>query len=280
MNNNNIKWENLPIPTLFNKFEPQIAPFISDYLVVMLGHRENDAPIHNCYGTGVLCRINSVYGILTARHVWVMFKKEMGAGLKKISLPLPKYPTKFIFDVQYLRPYLPNDANADICFLKIPENLVANVKAQRTFIEIAPDKMPDFSIFENCMMVSAGFPYLIQDQENGKLRPLRYYTDFKNLSYNKWPTGYDDFELNVCYLDPSAIPPETLEGMSGGGTWSFLVLVKAGNDSQDNYEVRLISKHSPLVGINYYQSPLVNKCRTIKAMGIHSIYEMMPQVVI
>ena len=278
-NSDEPKWEVIPIPKVYSQLKHDISIFTSDYTLVMQGHEKNDAPITGAYGCGVFARINGVYGMITAKHVWDAFRNEMNHKLTQISMPIFAYASKLIFPAQWIRPYYPKKDNVDICFLKLPDPFLPTIKSRKSFKEICPERMPVFKEIKEFMMVSVGFPYIIQPNGQGIFRPLHYFTECNRLSHVKHKSGFDEFRIDVCYLDKESEPPLTLQGISGGGIWAFRISVKANEKGEEVYLMNHSWKDSPLIGINYYQTSLRKGWRSIKAMGPTSIYKRLSEIV-
>lgn len=255
----------------------EMARFISDSTVAMFGHGKSHESLPGVYGSGSLVIVNSIHGILTARHVWETLWKNV--RVSNISFSVTGKNDYIHEEKAHLRAYYSDDENADICFIQLPQPVLGTLKARRTFYPIRYENLPAIEEIRELMWVTAGFPLEWQPQNEKIARPIFYYTHV--TAYRELEGGWDEIELQVNY-DLSTKPlPSSLEGMSGGGIWNFRVFCreKAGLREYGIESGERILKSNLLVGVNFWQTELKNKTRKVRGMGPVSVYKRMTELV-
>lgn len=255
----------------------KITSFVSDSTVAMFAHDRFHNSIPGLYGSGSLVIVNSVYGVLTAKHVWDNFQKDR--TVSNISFSVTARNDYIYEDLSHLRTYYPNNG-VDICFIAIPQPIPGIIKAHRTFYPIREENLPSIEEIKQFLWISAGFPYEWQPKVEKLTKPLYYYTHLTN--YTQSADGWDEIELQINYEASSTSLPASLGGMSGGGIWNFRIFYN--DDSsiriyriEENSEV--ILKFNLLAGVNFWQTKLENNIRQIRGVGPSSIYKKMIQIV-
>ena len=194
-----VKKEQLRVKGLYKDLPDELFTktneFTSDSTVGMVGHRETGEPIRGFYGSGSLISFNSIFGILTAKHVWDAFEKNTQAT--KISFSILGYPHLVHERKNHLRPYFPKN-EMDICFLELPYQVSGTIKAHRTFFPIVTKRLPSIEELKNNLSVTVGFPYEKQPLEKKTLNILQYYTHLKN--YTEIDDIWDIIELEMLRM--------------------------------------------------------------------------------
>lgn len=254
-----------------------ITNFIGDSTVVMFAHDRLHNNIPGLYGSGSLVIMNSIYGVLTAKHVWDNFQKDR--TVSKISFSVTARNGYIHEDLSHLRPYYPSNG-VDICFIAIPQPIIGIIKAHRTFYPIREENLPSIEDIRQLLWISAGFPYEWQPKVEKLAKPLFYFTHLTN--YAQSVDGWDEIELQVSYEAVSASLPVSLEGMSGGGIWNFRIFHNTDSSIQ-LYRIEESSedilKFNLLAGVNFWQTKLENNIRQIRGVGPYSIYKKMIEIV-
>jgi hypothetical protein len=261
------------VSDLPNTLIKSISAFLSDSTVAMFGHDKSNKAIPGLYGSGTLVVINSVYGILTAKHVWDNFIQNR--NLSKISFSVVGYPHYIHEEISHLRPYFP-DTSIDICLIQLPQPILGTIKSFRTFYPIERSNSPELEKISQYLWISTGFPYEWQPKTKKLAVPLFYYTHLSN--YLSHSDGWDEIELQVDYNNASSNFPQSLEGVSGGGIWNFRVFY-SDDSGVVKYRIEENSKHSLLVGVNFWQSDLKNGKRYIRGVGPNSIYRELTKII-
>lgn len=245
----------------------------SDQTVALMGYRSSDEHIDGLLASGSLVRVNSTYGVLTARHVWDMFEKKAD----KISFCVEKYVHYISERISHLRPFLPKDPDIDICFIGLPPTIIGTIKAKRTFFQIGPDVIPDMKFIRKLSWVSVGFPASIQSKQADRIIQIfRYYTHVKN--YNLISSEWDQVELDVEHIDPETNLPMDFGGMSGGGIWNANIACRHPSEGNE-FKIVKPGKDIILAGVNYYQKVESDHVTSILGLGPISIYKGLPILV-
>lgn len=248
-----------------------INRFTSDSTIALIGYDHNNQPIDGFLASGSLVIINSIYGVLTAKHVWQEFKKKATylsfCVIGKIHYIHEK--------IEHLNCYLPED-EVDICFIELPPTILGTIKAVRTFHPIISNNFPDIEDIKHTICVTVGFPLIIQSKNDRRINIFRYYTHLTD--YNKISEDWDIIELDIQTESAPYELPKSFGGMSGGGIWNFNCFY---ND--DTGVIKYFIKHSPkdafIAGVNYYQKCSNNKVNRICGVGPVSIYSGMTKLV-
>jgi len=249
-----------------------IDEYTSDSTVALLGYDDSDQLVQGVFGSGSLVKINSIYGVLTAKHVWNSFQKNI--KIKKVSFCVLGYEHHIHERLENLRVYLP-DEDVDICFIGLPPSILGIIKANSTFYPINKYNLPDIESIKDFLWVSVGFPIEIQPKQQRRMHILRYYTHLKE--YNSISKKWDIIELDVEGIEPSKLP-KSFGGMSGGGIWNFNVFY---ND--DSGEKIFFTKNSVnesiLAGVNFFETVVGGRITRICGVGPVSIYLGMTDLV-
>jgi len=250
----------------------EINAFTSDSTVALYGYSDSNKPIKGLISSGSLVTINSIYGILTAKHVWTEFRRR---GAKKIAFVILGYNHFISERLDYLKVRMPEN-EVDICFIEIPPPLLGMMTANRTFFPIDKNNMPNINLVKDFLWITVGFPAEIQPTEQKITKIYRYYTHVSD--YRKISESWDIIELDVDGNDPTVDLPKSFGGMSGGGIWNFNVFYKYELGIQKFY-ITNNPKNSLLVGVNYYETILADGVRKISGVGPISIYVGMTELV-
>lgn len=256
------------IPSTVKK---EIDRFTSDSTVAILGYDNNDNPIDGLLASGTFVIINSIYGILTAKHVWEKLKLKSTYTSFCIVGMIHYLREK----TEYLKCYIP-DKDVDICFIEIPPTILGTIKAVRNFHPILPENFLDIESIKDSMWITVGFPYLMQKFEEREINIFRYYTHVKN--YKKISDDWDILELDIRTENGANELPKSFGGMSGGGIWNF-----KGFYNDDSGKVKFFIKHNLkdalLAGVNFRQECSNDKVDRICGVGPASIYFGMTKLV-
>ena len=248
----------------------EINQFTSNSTVALLGYDNNRHPIPGLLASGTFIKINSKYGVLTAKHVWERFKK-----IENISFSFLGKTHLTLERTEYIRCYSPNN-DIDICFLEIPPTILGTIKAASNFHPIVNSSYSDASEIEKRLCITVGFPLEIQPIKERKLNILRYYTHI--TKHSQVSENWDIIELDVKAIEPPNELPKTFGGMSGGGIWSFKGFFDLVNN-QRKFFIRKNLKDSLLAGVNYCEEFLNGNVPKIYGVGPISIYSGITKLV-
>lgn len=249
----------------------EIDRFTSNSTVAILGYDEHNNPIDGLLASGTFVIINSIYGILTARHVWekLRLKSTYTSFCIIGKIHYLRERTK------YLRCYIPNE-DVDICFIEIPPRILGTISAVRNFHPILPKNFSGIESIKNLMWITVGFPYLIQKFKTREIHIFRYYTHIR--AYKTISDDWDIIELDIQTENVTNKLPKSFGGMSGGGIWNF-----RGFYNDDSGEVKYFIKYNLrdalLAGVNFRQEYLNDKVYKICGVGPASIYSGMTKLV-
>ena len=243
--------------------------YVSDCSVALIGLSRDDKIISEAIASGTLISIKNIFGVLTARHAWEMFRDH--SKVHNIHFSILRYPY-FISELRsYINPIMP-DIDADICFLELPARIVSTIKAYRVFYPLKKENLPIIKNIKEDLWLTFGFPAEMKSDEKKIIMPLPYFTNIVTYSDDK--NGYDEIELIVSYKDSNIDKiPKTLGGMSGGGIWNFKIF-----SNDDNEGVCFLGKSQSekrLVGVNFWETSLEDGERRIKGVGPISIYHIL-----
>jgi len=263
----------LPYKDVPIEIKSEINQLTSNSTVALLGYDEKQHPISDLLATGTFIEINSIYGVLTAKHVWEKFKKKA----ENISFSYFHNTHLTLEKIEYLRCYSP-DNEIDICFIEIPLLRLDSIKAASSFHPIISESYSDSTEIENRLCITVGFPLEIQSTTERKIDILRYYTHV--IKHSIISKDWDIIELDIKAADAPNELPKSFGGMSGGGIWSFKLFYNLVNNER-KYFIRKNLKDALLAGVNYRQdvSKSNGKVNKITGVGPISIYYGMTKLV-
>ncbi len=242
--------------------------FASDCSVALVGYSENNTPLLDVIASGTLISIQDRFGVLTAKHVWEMFKDHK--DVHKIHFSILGYRHFIGEPKEFINPLVP-DPKIDICFLELSPNLVSTIKAYRMFYPIKQENVPTIDKIKDNLWLTVGFPAEMKSDEKKVVIPLRYFTNL--VDYNSIENGYDEIELIVDYEDSNKGKiPLTFGGMSGGGIWNFKIYYNDDTGETKYFTGKSVAEKL-LVGVNYWETPIENGKRRVKGIGFASIYQ-------
>lgn len=229
--------------------------------IAINGHFSDNKPIRGAYGSGTLVRLNNIYGILTARHVWNSFEKDNEIEVLSISVYGNEKIT--LERKNHFRAFLP-DEEQDICFLEIPVTIVGWLKANAFFFPLKHG--PLYKSLETNLIVLTGFPFVGLPTDKILFRILHFFIDYKykTILSDEW----DVIELEVDYNKNENLL-KTYIGVSGGGVWGFRIFHQDPFGNRGHY---FKDEETYIAGVNFFQTKVINNVRHIKAMGPRSIY--------
>ena len=227
-----------------------------------------------CAGSGTLVTVGSLYGILTAAHVIEALPKAGEVGLVVGIEDPSKFQRQTILmehiDSVTMRGAKSSDVGPDLGFLRLPEETIGWLKAQRSFYNLLrrqqdalANKEPTKShadvvlgmIHELTADVASDKPFVRRQQftalfGGATLGVMRYLNGYDIFYYE--PTKDFGFEL-----------PKSFQGTSGGAIWRFYV------EEKDN-QINVVDRR--LVGVPYFQDITQRKTREIVCHGPKTIY--------
>lgn len=251
----------------------EINQFTSNSTVALLGYDKNNLPIHGLLASGTFVEINSLFGVLTARHVWKKFKKDA----ESISFSFHSKTHCTLEKIDYLRCYTP-DNDIDICFIEISPPKLSTIKAASSFHSIISESYSESTYIEKRLCITVGFPLEIQSTAQRRIDILRYYTHI--VKHTRLYEDWDIIELDIQDIEAQNDLPKSFGGMSGGGIWSFKGFYDIINNER-KLIIRKNLKDALLAGVNYCQdvSQSTGKVNKIYGVGPISIYSGMTKLV-
>jgi hypothetical protein len=213
-------------------------------------------------GTGSLVTFGDSYYILTAAHVW----QEVIKDAAKMGITLTDgINHSFLMDVGEIVPTIIgpggstwNEWGPDLALLKIPSARVGAIKAFQVFeYPKAPPKHLNVECLES--WVAMGTPAELGKftQNHADVQISGDFVEPQDRLHGEY--DYFDFDVDTT----RAGMPKDFGGFSGGGLWRVLVYWSP--------ETGKIDWAQRLKGVIYWQFPLINHRRVIRAHGPRSI---------
>jgi hypothetical protein len=227
-----------------------------------------------CAGSGTLVTVGSLHGILTAAHVLHALPTNGEIGLV-VGIEDPKKYQRQTIKMEHtdnvmMRGKAFDQVGPDLGFLRLPQESVGWLKAQRSFYNLLK---PRNNVLSENTFTKPGVDVLIgmiheltkdvpSDKQfirrqqftaifcGAKLTALRYLDEYELFYYEL--SKDIDFTL-----------PESFEGTSGGAVWRFYVEDKDGKTS-------VVDRR--LIGIPYFQKTTNDEKREITCHGPKGIY--------
>lgn len=243
----------------------EICRYVSDYTACMIGYTNDNISIIESISSGTLVSYKNFYGILTAKHVWYN-NFYINRKISIIHFSVDKYGTYYHINKKYIKVIEIPNSNVDLCLFQLTPDLISSFKAIRSFYPIDLINEPLIENISKNLWFSIGFPYLNQEIDKKRIKPLRYFTHL--VRYNNINLSDDQIELEVSYLNKNELPPKSLGGMSGGGIWNFKIYFDNNNKMYLSNNIN----EKILVGVNYYQTDFNNGKRLLKGVGPIAIY--------
>jgi hypothetical protein len=231
-------------------------------------------------GSATFVMLGDCPGLLTARHVWDLAnERSKPDGL--IGFSIADDPHCYQVRKETLVPMnlvsrRSDEFGPDIEFIRLAPAHVSAIRTRRSFYNLSIDPVgrKAKALSPVGFSLIAGFP-----DEEAKSHPGKY--GFQALTeqvgiglisgvdrrFEK--DGFDYLELAVSYKPP-ARSPKSFGGVSGAGIWQFPVGKKLEEPmSATRY------KDFYLIGVAFYQSPIADDGRFIRAHGQATIYDFL-----
>ena len=226
-------------------------------------------------GSGVLVSVGQVYGILTAAHVLANLPTHGEVGLVdfprvKNRVQKPKVDMAHTDRVSIQgSEWGPN--GPDIAFLKLPQNVVGNLKMSKSFknLDVAREKAlnpkaPTNQSFDSILgVIGENTTDIIPNIPNTRIRGFEARFQIGQIT----PIVAVDGTSRSLFVPTNQgdVPmPNTFAGTSGGGIWRTYWNL----DSDQKFNV----VETRLCGIAYFQSEKVGSNRVLTCHGPKSIY--------
>ena|GEM_PF-6078126 len=251
----------------------RITNVISHYSVGLVILDRQDNLLHAGSGTFVLA--GGRHAILTAGHVIDGVKDNY------LGLALTDYEHKFILERFCLEfksaPRGKTESvGPDLGLIYINGPKISTIKEMRSFFNLdsyVPLIGKEVDIPKMGLWMVFGFPkelYNIASHPIELVGTVYFATDHNYFERN----GYDYFDFDFRSPHPGRIPP-SLAGMSGGGVWHARVLY---DPSTEKVHIPQDSDWLTLLGVNFYESPISDGGRDLRAHGPKSIYVKLLEV--
>ena len=228
-----------------------------------------------CAGSGTLVTVGSSYGILTAAHVIEALPKAGEVGLV-IGIEDPsKFQRQTIrmehTDSAMIRGVAYPQVGPDLAFLRLPEETIGWLKAQRSFYNILmrqQDVLAHKETTRSYVDVIIGIIHeLTEDAPSDRpfVRRQQFTAIFcgAKLGVMRYLNGYDIF-----YYEPTKDLgfelPKSFQGTSGGALWRFYV-------EEKDKKINVVDRR--LIGVPYYEDITPRGTREIVCHGPKGIYD-------
>lgn len=237
-------------------------------------YMEGQKPRTALIGSGSLVHKGDSYGILTAAHVIDERKSPMFRRAERIGLAFKGsshswHESKDRFSYEILA-YQPDERGPDIAFIRIPGELLGQLKARKSFwnldkyreelSSLPPIRMGVWTLF-GCP--AEGVHKTAPSAQFHDLLAIPGLSGFAGIDEDETVDGFDYYRFVVSYAAGSN-PPADFGGVSGGGLWQ--VPIRKNSDGTLTYD------HPILSGVAFWQSPVESNERFILCHGRESIY--------
>jgi len=229
----------------------------------------NGSDLLKLAGTGSLAIVSDSPGILTAAHVW----EDILKFAVKIGLTLTdNINHRFLIDVHaivptIIRPTAPrwDEWGPDMAFLCLPSEFVGGIKAFQVFENLRKPAKP-LSVESIECWVAMGTPNELGTftQTHAEVQISGDFVDPR--CHFRGDHDYYDFQVDTT----RAGMPKSLGGFSGGGLWRVLVHCSPVTGK--------IDWSQRLMGVIFWQSPIVNGQRFIRCHGAKSLLDLAEKV--
>lgn len=230
-------------------------------------------------GSGTFATLDSCPGILTARHVWDYVNELSTDGM--VGYSISNDPHCFLVPKQTLTPMklaerVTDEFGPDIEFVRLPDKQADSVHARKSFYNLskAPAERKARALEPVGFSLIAGFPDEAKREHPGA---YGFNAIVEQVGYGlitgvdeRFERGeFDYLKLGISYTKNTR-PPNDFKGVSGAGVWQFPVGKKAG-------EPMSAARYNDfyLIGVAYYQSPVVEGKRFIHAHGQSTVYDFL-----
>ncbi len=260
-------WREIPIRDLPPALTRQVHEKIRLHSVTMAVSGGLATEPVCCSGTFV--RINSMAGILTARHVWTTIERSSRLVLLVGGRP-------YDVDPSVLRALGPSDqatlpeVNApvpDVTFVRLPPPVCGHIEAyDKVFYSIDIRRQDaQLDLFgEKGFWILAGSPQVLFDAKSGLVPSFFYDTAVeKRIAFGDW-----DYLFVNLNLDKNPGIPRTYGGVSGGGIWRAEF---SQTEDETVFAVKAPARDILLCGVAFYQTAAEG--RQILGHGPKSLYE-------
>lgn len=265
----------IPIKSVPQSVDDEVALELQQFVVpLFIPRSQHSEPPIRLVGSGTLVQIEGTYHVLTAAHVWNVWKETRDAeqvGLVISSSPLEFKVPRDAITVKEVWDRENSEWGPDLALLQLPPSDVSTIKAHKSFLNLTLQKAalgarpartekglwtitgmveqfsevhryPESSIVEATAPVRACFSMIQQTHER---------------------EGYDYLDLGAMLHLPGA--PSRFGGMSGGGLWEVGVsMAKSGKISWDGKRY--------FRGVAFWQSEVSDGRRIVRCHGPQSIF--------
>jgi len=261
---------------LSDGLQTEITSTLADYSVAILRLLNGNPPRCQLLGSGTVIQRNGKFGILTADHCLHECMPEAQLGRRRGEV--------FIFvlkrggvvringaELSERRLAVPSSKafGPDLTFIEIPKARQSAFNAACSYWPMSRSVLRSIKIFgaTNTALVAAGFVDANQDIKAGK-EGIHHDGLFQGFFANRRVIkrrGKWDYIGIRCNYRKAADLPVTFQGLSGGGIWA----VRLKNSVLGGIEILDFC----LVGVVFYETPIVKRQRTIRGHFIRSIYK-------
>ena len=270
--------DNLPL----DRFDAAVAMFQSHCTALI---RNGDLA-----GSGTFVQYGRRRGILTASHVATRCSPPFDfspGSTDRLGMGVADMPHAFEIEMQHLVPHSigcaqTDEFGPDLLFLEIPESAsqLHTILARRQFwnLTIRPDeRIRECSTDEGCVWVTIGHPHerlrqMPASHGFDEVRGFPGIVGFTGVETIHDRAGLDYFDVYADYRGEGDIP-RSFRGVSGGSLWRVPVSVMRADDPIES----LVVGSPVLAGVLFYQGPVENGRRLLRAHGPRSIYRAMVQ---
>lgn len=245
---------------LIDEFSAKIAP----YSVAITRLEENDPRL---FGSAVLAQHRGIHGLLTARHVIEVIRRE-----PRFCLVLRAGSHRFAVELDHTtilksETGLSEDSGPDIGFVCLPDYSLGQIRASNSFVSLEKHRERAASLDPStglwCLL---GCP---DERSSTNSIPGRIeLTAFGLACVGPPPENHEDgedfdyYEMIAQYSDSNDLP-NSFGGVSGGGVWQARA-----EGCNGVYTIREVV----LRGVAFHESRRLGNIRAIRCHGSKSLY--------
>jgi hypothetical protein len=251
--------------------------------------------IHNdgLAGSATFVKCGNKHGILTAHHVAFQCRPPFDftpGSTDKLGIGVAELPHAFSIGMQNLVPHeigtpTCDEFGPDLLFIEIPasssslQTILAKRQCWNTSVR-SDERIAECYNEIGCVWATSGHPAELQVEAV----PSHGFSEVCVLPGLVGITGveaihqrgeFDFFDTYVAYTGDNDIP-QSCKGESGGGLWRIPISKEKMSDPNERMKVG----NPVFAGVLFYQGPIENNRRLVRAHGAKSVYDVLRRRVI
>ena len=254
--------------------KPAIAEYTIGFAPITLKDLNERAKVG---GSGILARIGSLNGIVTAAHVIKYLPTKGEIGLVRFT---GKHSERLVVQAQHLdSTYIGADNDIsdgpDIGFIRLPPDYVPKLEAMGSNFHNLGLRLDTPTLSqEESKPYFDGISGLINDWTTDEV-PEKNFTSMLgieaifgigNIEKERFSGEFDLYEFEVDHKSFDNVL-NTFQGMSGGGLWRIYLR----KDDAGSYAL----KEKRLLGVVFHESKIINDKQIVTCHGPHSLYSIL-----